>query len=285
MPIVELSPDDQLDTPGAAPPPATPAPAETADPGIAALSRSGIRPGYGLTDAVARGLTFGLSDPVSAAGAATAGGLPGLGGWSERYQQALRREQDAAAQYRADSPILSRAGPLLGMLATSAPGALSTAARATPSVARQVAQGLTFGVGTGAAEAVPQATQEPTWGRAATDVGLGATIGGAGMGATAPIGGVVGAGIPAAVKAAPLAIGGAIGEHFFPGMEGLIGSLIGKEMLGPVARAATPAAEATGRFLQRYLPGPGTRTTAAVPSSLIQYLMPGQPTGGVQPAQ
>jgi hypothetical protein len=82
-----------------------------------------------------------------------------------------------------------------------------------------------------------------------------------------------------------MAIGGAIGEHFFPGAEGLVGPWVGNQVLGPLAKSVVPAAERAGRFLQSYLPGPNTRATAAVPSSLIRYLMPGQPTGGLQPGQ
>jgi hypothetical protein len=252
-------------------------------------------PGYGATDAAARGLTFGLSDVLGAVGGATGnllkqylpppGGSPAQpGSWPENYQRFLKGEQQAAQQYAADYPVRSPAAGLLGMLSTAAPGAaLRWAAPGARGLIAEIARTAGGGALVGTGAAVPQATQEPTWTEAARDVALGA--------GTGAVGGAAGAAAPSvlrqvvryppvvAAKAVPAAIGTAIGEHFFPGAEGLFGAYLGEHTLGSLGQALEPYANKIGTWLQGKVPL--DRALGGLPAipgaALVRWMLPGQP--------
>jgi hypothetical protein len=171
-------------------------PVEAAAPAdVAAIAGSGAPPGrgYGLTPALIRGVSFGLSDPIAAAGGATGGTLAGQpGSWLDQYRGQLAEERRGAARYAAEHPYLSGGAGVLGSLAAVAP-AIGGAAAALPSLGRQILSGAGLGAGAGAATAASETERslidEP--GAAAGDIGRGLAAGGA-IGAAAPVVGAVG---------------------------------------------------------------------------------------------
>jgi hypothetical protein len=256
-------------------------------------------PGYGATDAAARGLTFGLSDVVGpaihGAHAYFAGDKPwtdpvrgihwlgdlDLSDYSEAYQQRLKSEQQAAAQYATAHPVLSNAANLVGMLAAAPRTLVAQAPAAARGLIGQIARSTGFGAGAGAAEAVPQATQEPTWTESARDLALGTGTGGAagltGGAAPAVLGQVARYAPVAAARAIPAAIGTAIGEHFFPGGEGLFGAYLGEHTLGSLGKALEPYATKLGTTLQGWLPTSLGGLPAIPGAYLTHRMLPGQP--------
>ena len=202
-----------------------------------------------MTDAAARGATFGLSDLAGAAGTATGaylGGRPGT--WSENYQQALARQRGEQEQFAAEHPVASTVGSLAGSL-TAAPAAGATAGAAT--LGRQMLTGAGMGAAGGAAGGLAE-SQQP--GGSARDIAYGTGIGAA-TGATLPVaGGLIGRAV------APVARGASnLAEAIAPG---LFGNAIENQALRTIAgrqaydvAAGMPAAGAPGGLAEQLAAG------------------------------
>jgi hypothetical protein len=145
----------------------------------------------GMTDAAANAATFGLADPVSAAGRAAV--QPFLGPndstFGDRYQRNLAQQRAAHEAFATENPGLNVLANMGGSVAGIAPalGAGGAVAQtAAPSLTRMMAQGAGVGGGVGAAQGLSGSqTTEPLG--MLKDTGTGAAIG-AGIGAALPVG-------------------------------------------------------------------------------------------------
>jgi hypothetical protein len=110
----------------------------------------------GATDAAVRGFTFGLSDEVGAAGAATGDAIANLiqgkpMGWGDAYDANLAKQRKSLETFSNDSPWISGAANLIGgMGALGAGGKLLNPAPAATLSGRAL-QGAKVGSGIGAA--------------------------------------------------------------------------------------------------------------------------------------
>jgi hypothetical protein len=184
--------------------------------------------------------------------------------WSERYQQALRERQQAAKQYAADYPATSTGAEAAGTVLAMAPGAALTGSKG---LIGEIARNIGLGAAAGTAAATPQATQEPTWGRTATDLSLGAGIGGIGGGATSAIA------QPQVVKPLVGALANAAAPATGAYFGGPVGAFLGKEILQPLTQNIGP-------WMQRWMTPPlswlGRTAAPGVGAVTVRNLLPGQ---------
>jgi len=179
----------------------------------------------GMTDTAARYATFGLADPVTAAGRAAVEGLWQGGTFGERYQRDLAQQRGQEENFAVAHPVLNAVAAVPGALTPTGPlsgaealravvpaGAATrpffanpgTAADAGASLLRQMGTGATTGGIVGGVSAGADSQRSDPIGML-RDVGIGAATG-AGVGGVLPVG--------AALVAKPLS---AMSRAMFPG--------------------------------------------------------------------
>ena len=176
----------------------------------AGFALESLDPLTGATDTAARWATFGLADPVSAAGRALVEKY-GFGEdrpFSDLYQRNLAQQRGQAANFAAEHPYLNAAAATAGAITPTAPalGAADLAAAPLPGVTtrpffgspiatpgyasgnltRQMATGAATGAGIGAAGGIANAQNTDPF-NVLRDAGIG-SLGGAVTGGIMPVG-------------------------------------------------------------------------------------------------